>query len=307
MARLGEPLEPLLHALRIGARVGWDETLDEILQDRRVAREQMLFLAGQVFEYIDQLSSRVAYAYTQKVEEMVRAQALTESALFEEIVSGRAGPDRVEALSIPRPRVALAVAAAVPDRRAAERAIEVVTARLRLRFPRSVVGQRGGLSIWLLAREPLPQVLHECSGTERVCFGISSATEALPLGRAVEEAVVAARLGLELGTGSAAPIEYPHVYPYAALRLDPVSLARCQAALLGPILDRPPMLATLRQYFASGRSISATAKHIHLHRQSVIYRLRRISELLELDFSDAEHLWRVECAMRALPTPHPID
>src|SRR5438445_2342014 len=38
-ARAGEPLEPLLHALRIGARVGWDETLAVSLAERGVRRD----------------------------------------------------------------------------------------------------------------------------------------------------------------------------------------------------------------------------------------------------------------------------
>jgi hypothetical protein len=72
VALQGEPLEPFLHALRIGLRVGWDETLRVSLDSPAAPPELTLPLAGQVFEYIDRLSSRVAEAYALQVEESAR-------------------------------------------------------------------------------------------------------------------------------------------------------------------------------------------------------------------------------------------
>ena len=69
VALQGEPLEPFLHALRIGLRVGWDETLRV---SPAAPPELTLPLARQVFEYIDRLSSRVAEAYALQVEESAR-------------------------------------------------------------------------------------------------------------------------------------------------------------------------------------------------------------------------------------------
>src|SRR4030088_3302518 len=104
MAEEGEPLEPFLHALRIGLRVGWDETVRVSLDSPAAPPELMLPLAGQVFEYIHQLSSRVAEAYALQVEESARSQVITEAALFEELIAGRAGAGIVEARSVERPR-----------------------------------------------------------------------------------------------------------------------------------------------------------------------------------------------------------
>jgi hypothetical protein len=299
----GEPLEAMLHALRIGGRVGWDATLRASLEVGGVAGEELLPLAGQVFEYIDQLSSRIAEAYARRVEAEVRSRALSETALFEELVSGRSGPEQVEARDIARPRVALALAAGGPDRAAAQRTADSVAGRVRARFPRSVVGHRNGLSIWLLAREPLPQVLAACAPAEDVAFGISAASEDVSLARAVEEAVVAARIGLELAAAGGERIHvFDRLHAYAALRADPVGLARCQTALLGPLRAHPALLHTLRVWLQSNRSISATAARVHLHRQSVIYRMRRVSELLGVSLDDAEALWRLEAAVRTLPS-----
>lgn len=303
VAVVGEPLEPLLHALRIGARVGWDETLKVGLDDPEVQPEALLPLAGQVFEYIDQLSSRIAEAYARQAEEIARAHAFSESALFEELISGRgegaSGPPGRE-----QPRVALAVAIGDPDEAASQRSADTTAGLLRTRFPNAVAGQRQGLAVWLMAREPLPAQLADCAATPAVVFGVATAGEDVPLGRAVEEAAAAARVAAELGLGAESPrvFSLPHVYAYAAMRSNPEALARSREALLGRLDSHPALLETLRAYVASNRSVSATAAAVHRHRQSVIYRLRRIAQLLEVSLDDAEAMFRLEAAVRTVPT-----
>ena len=205
IAVVGEPLEPLLHALRIGARVGWDETLKIGLADRAARAEDLLTLAGQVFEYIDQLSSRIAEAYAHQVEEIARAHAISESALFDDLVTGHATGEQLSEAGAEAPRVALAVAIGSSDEATAQVAAETTAGRLRTRFPGAVAGQRQGLAVWLLAREPLPAQLADCAASPDVVFGIAAAGEEVPLGRAVEEAAVAARVGADLRLGRGRP------------------------------------------------------------------------------------------------------
>jgi hypothetical protein len=301
IAVVGEPLEPLLHALRIGARVGWDETLKAGLDDPDVRPETLLPLAGQVFEYIDQLSSRIAEAYARQVEEIARAQAISQSALFEDLISGRSA-DPLAPGSPPPPTVALSMAMAADDS-AAHGVAETTAGRLRTRFPGAVAGQRQGLPVWLLERDPLPAQLLDCAGSADVVFGVATAGEDLPLGRAVEEAATAARVAADLGLAPppARAFSLADVYAYAAMRANPAALARSREALLARLDDHPALLETLRAYFASNRSVSATALLVHRHRQSVIYRLRRIAKLLEVSFDDAEALFRLEAAVRTSP------
>jgi len=302
VARLGEPLEPLLHALRIGARVGWQDTMAAALDQPGVVPAQMLMVAGQVFEYIDQLSSRIAETYALQVEQEARARAMSETALFEEVLAGRAVQAGGDRRLVAQPRVALAVATGGPDRAAAARAADTVAARLRGRLPHAIAGQRHGLGVWLLPRDPLPQLLEECARGEDAGFGISRVGDDVPLARAVDEAVEAARFGLERRTEGAPPlIEYAAFHVYPALRADPGSLARYQHALLGPLAAKPRLLQALRAYFESGRSSAAAAARLGLHRQSVIYRLRRAGEVLGLDLTDPETAFRLEAALRAAP------
>jgi hypothetical protein len=301
----GEPLEPLLHALRIGARVGWDETLKVGLADKAAEPESLLALAGQVFEYIDQLSSRIAEAYARQIEEIARTQAITESALFEDLISGRLGGDQLTAMGLEHPRAALALAVAGDDA-PAQLAAETTAGRVRTRFPGAVAGQRQGQSVWVMAREPQAALLADCAASGDIVFGVGIASEDVPLGRAVEEAAMAARVASDLGLGGDGPrvFNLPRVYAYSAMRSNPEALARSRDTILGRLEKHPALLQTLRAYVETNRSVSATAARVHRHRQSVVYRMRRIAQLLEVDLDDAEAMFRVEAAVRSSPDPN---
>ena len=297
VATAGEPLEPLLHALRIGARVGWEETLRESRRPPALSPEQMLPLAGRVFEYIDQLSSSMAEAYSHEVGEGARRQAMSETRLFEALTSGQPPTDGFTALTLEPPRVALAVAS-----HADAAAVSAVLGRLRSRFAQGVLGQRQGIPVWLLSREPSAAMLQDCAAGTPVVFGMSAATDEVSLSRAVDEAAISATIGLEHG-GDGEVYAYSRVYPEAALRSDPAALSRFQSAALGRLLGHPEILETLRIFLLSGRSVGSTAAAVHRHRQTVVYRLRRVEELLGCDLSDPEVVFWLEAAVRTLGRP----
>ncbi|MEA2684586.1 MAG: hypothetical protein QOK05_2914 [Chloroflexota bacterium] len=294
VAMSGEPLEPLLHALRIGARVGWEETLRESRLAPALSADIMLPMAGRVFEYIDQLSSSMAEAYLQEVEESARRQAMSESRLFEALVAGQPLTEGLAAMTMEPPRVALAVAS-----REEAATVSSVVGRLRARLDHGALGQRHGLPVWLLPRDAPPSALADCAAGAAVVFGTSSASDQVSLSRAVEEATVAATIGLESGAPGEV-FSYSTIYPLAALRSDQAALNRFQAATLGRLRDHPEILDTLRYYFLSGRSVGQAAKRIHRHRQTAVYRLRRAEELLGCDLSVPGDAFRVEAAVRTL-------
>lgn len=74
--------------------------------------------------------------------------------------------------------------------------------------------------------------------------------------------------------------------------------------LLGPLLEydrqkHTDLVATLDAYFAARNSPSETAERLHLHRNTVLYRLRRIRELLGRDPDDPEQRLGLQLALRA--------
>ncbi|WP_026239223.1 PucR family transcriptional regulator [Parafrankia discariae] len=74
------------------------------------------------------------------------------------------------------------------------------------------------------------------------------------------------------------------------------SFARAE---LEPLLDRPELLATLAAWLETNGSRAAVAARIHMHRNSVGYRMDRVRELLGLHGNPPERMWRLHAALVA--------
>jgi hypothetical protein len=59
-------------------------------------------------------------------------------------------------------------------------------------------------------------------------------------------------------------------------------------------------IETLRAYIISGRNFTKAAEMLHMHRNSVIYRMKQIEDLLEFDFSKDEFAFQLELSFRIL-------
>ncbi|MEU6766356.1 helix-turn-helix domain-containing protein [Streptomyces sp. NPDC046853] len=114
----------------------------------------------------------------------------------------------------------------------------------------------------------------------------------------------AVRLATELrdtATGTGRP---PGVYPLTSLLLDyqltRASPARAHlAALLSPLREGPDLPATLRTYFAANLDRRETASRLHVHPNTVDYRLRRIATLTGLDLTAHTDLLTLRAALTA--------
>ena len=69
---------------------------------------------------------------------------------------------------------------------------------------------------------------------------------------------------------------------------------------LGPLLDRPELLATLRLWLASGGSRQVVSEQLHLHRNSVGYRVGQLKSLLGVDPVDPARSAVLHAALAAL-------
>ena len=105
--------------------------------------------------------------------------------------------------------------------------------------------------------------------------------------------------------------------PNAAMAFDAIGLRRMLAEwyasetardsvreLLAPLDALGPRRAasaigTLRTYLDQQGSLTATAAHLHLHRNAVAYRIKRIFALLEIDAADADQRLALHLACRA--------
>jgi hypothetical protein len=71
------------------------------------------------------------------------------------------------------------------------------------------------------------------------------------------------------------------------------------SAALGPVLDKPELLQTLRAWLAESGSRQSVSEQLHLHRNSVGYRVRRLKDLLGIDPLEPAARTRLHVALTA--------
>lgn len=69
---------------------------------------------------------------------------------------------------------------------------------------------------------------------------------------------------------------------------------------LGPLLDRPDLLVTLREWLRYGGSWRNVASAVHIHRNSVGHRLDRVRSLLGVDPAEPAAAFELQLALTAL-------
>ena len=195
------------------------------------------------------------------------------------------------------------------------------------RFPGSLVVARATYSVLLIpARAPAPKNgaaepssagLEECARAvlalaqglgRRLYFSVGMgnlASSALELARAHEEARQALRLSRRAG-GAGQVTSYRSL---GALRLllevrDPGVLRRFVEETLGPILayaqrHRTPLLPTLEALVAQRWNQRAAGRQLHVHINTLAYRVQRIEDLLGASLDDAETRVVLSVALQA--------
>ncbi|MGI5491803.1 PucR family transcriptional regulator [Microtetraspora malaysiensis] len=197
------------------------------------------------------------------------------------------------------------------EQRAAERRVRAAVLRLLLAGERAAAGETLAAMGEELPAEPF--VVLACDTDEPLAYGFpyGGLTVALA-GQAEAEGVIVrvARRGrvgasgpaayAELALGldqaeralaSAAPIaRFPELAGQGVLSLlDPAAAAAFSAALLAPLREygsRADLIESLRAYLACNGHWDAAAQRLGVHRHTLRYRMKRVSELLGRDLDD---------------------
>jgi DNA-binding PucR family transcriptional regulator len=114
------------------------------------------------------------------------------------------------------------------------------------------------------------------------------------LGDTVPDLVAASRSARAALAGFAAaravraaprPVEADDLLPERALAGDPLARTTLVNRIHAPLKDHhsPELLTTLWAYLDNGRSLEGTARELFVHPNTVRYRLKRITELLDWD------------------------
>jgi hypothetical protein len=295
----GMPLEDLLHAYRLGGRLGWQYLADAALPEEQPA---LLTAATLVMEYIDQVSAVVAQTYMEERQHLVSEEERGLRNLLD-AVAGEAPLDaplreiaerigfQLAATYLPFSQTAQGATARDHSRLAARLRSEGV---LALTEGDRVTGVAPPGTDIPLARHP------------RALIARGEPTPPRELGEALEDMRLLLDLGCRLGrtgelTLDALPIEL-------LLARSPRVADSLRRRVLGPLEDypgkrssdrrSPDLLQTLEVFLATGLDRRVAAERLHVHPNTLNYRLGRIEELTGLDLTAPEDLMLTALALR---------
>jgi PucR C-terminal helix-turn-helix domain len=295
--REGRTLEALLAAYRVGARIAWRRLAGAGLK-AGFAPETLVLLAESIFAYIDELSAESAEGFAQEQAEQAgerdrRVQALIALLLREPVPEPAAVAAAAEAAHWRLPgEVAVVVWDDSAGRRAATRLpIGYIDATVE-RFRCAVVPDPEGPG-------RLDEILAALARTQA---GVGPTVPWRQAGASFRQAAEALALAEQRGVGG--PLVADEHRADLLLRADPVLVTELTTERLAPLAEeteasRSRLKATLLAWLRHEANVSAAARELVVHPQTVRYRLGKLRELFGDALDDPDVRFELEVALRA--------
>ncbi|MFF1908095.1 PucR family transcriptional regulator [Kitasatospora sp. NPDC058218] len=318
-AEEGLPLDAVLLAHHLGMEVCWELVTRDARDDDAA---DLLILNRLLLDQLRQATSAAGAGYVEERRTMADEQQAARHALLTALLDGAPAEETATRAGIRLPPCYAVLCLAVadhPDERSPgiDRTVAGHRKLRRLRTELDHRTRRSALSALSSSGGPVlipldhradgvpagawQRLADTVNGTARAA-GVpvqAGAAVAAPAGVAAAAALAAEVLGVARAFGR----------PPGLHRLDDVLLeyqlsrpsqARSRlASLLAPLEDGGELLATLRTHLAGGLNRRHTARALHLHPNTVDYRLRRVAVLTGLDPTRPADLLRITAAIAA--------
>lgn len=301
--RAGRSLDALLGAYRIGARLAWERF---VAAGEAAGHEPATLyrLASAIFTYIDGISAESIEGFSQEravaeSERQRRSRALARLLTRDDVLAAEVHDLAHQIGWKPTARVAALVAGdgrsePDPDRiasRLGADAIAIADGSLVLAWI-SDPGAPGRRAQLLVALGDTPAALGHAVALER-------ASESLLRARAAHTLV----LGGALGRQGELIVSDEHL-PALLLHDGAGIVAELRARALAPLVELRPaprerLLATLRAWLDHPGQVTRVAAELHVHPQTVRYRVAQLRELLGERLDDPEARFELALALRA--------
>lgn len=314
-AEMGVPLEVLLSAYRLAARVVWQEVIGEASRVRELEPATVLAVSEQVLDYLDQISGAVGRAYLETRERIMRQRDRDRNQVLQRLLVGDvAGEVRRLAASLdldltPPYRV---LACWVPPGVDAEPILDECWRSAGV----LLTGDEPGTWIALVrADADLARLASQGAQAVHRTRAAAHASDvplrigAGPVAPRLEDIAAAARRARQaLAVGARLNPEVlvhdeRELGVYAAMGADPEELRAHVGHVLGPVLEsggsRPSMLLDTLEALVTTRGVNEAAAQLGIHRHTVVYRLQRLRDLLGVDLDDPVQRHRLWLALQA--------
>jgi hypothetical protein len=305
--RQGRSLDSLQAAYRVGARVAWRRLATAGLR-AELEPKVLTLLAEAIFAYIDELSADSVEGYSEarsavEGERQRRRRELLGLLLHEPPAEPADVDAAASAAGWTQPRAAAALACSEAD-----------LGRLAGRLgPDALVSAFDGVGCVLCPDPEGPgraAELQRAAGELIAALGPAGAVSALPFSwRLAREALLAREDGAIEAEGLIRADEHlAQLLLYEGRAL----VDRIAAQRLGGLADLTPgarqrLEQTALAYVSHKGNAAATARALHLHPQTVRYRLARLRELLGDSLDDPAAHFEIEAALRRRAWPAPPE
>ncbi|MFN2452257.1 MAG: PucR family transcriptional regulator [Candidatus Dormibacteria bacterium] len=301
-AELGVPLEVLLSAYRLAARVVWQEVIGEAMRGSELSPVTTVQVTEHVLEYLDAISGAVGRAYLETRELRMRQRDRQRDRILQRLLAGDATLElrRLAALHevdlSPRYRV---LACALED----DRAETTLSALFRRPGALLVPDDPGRWIVLLPPGRGADESTAGIPGHAGLRVGVGPLAESLD---EVAPAARRARSALEVGSRLAPGQRvYDHAEfgIFASLASDPDELRAYVRRVIGPLLapesaKHVVLLETL-EVLLSAASLTDAASRLGLHRHTLVYRQQRLRDLLGVDLDNPSERHRLWLALQA--------
>ncbi len=290
----GLPLEDLLHAYRLGGRLGWEALVAVATPDEQTT---LLPSVARLMEYIDRVSDAVTEIYHDERAHMVSDDERRVLDLFEGLQhTAPLDPRTIELahqIGFPLEDRYLPFSACLVDEPAHANA--QLAASLRARGVLAVTN--GDRVSGLLPQDGDPAAL-------------GGAGALLAVGPPTPRAELAAmlldlRLLIDVGRrdGREGDLRLEEFLPELLLARSPHLAAMLEGHVYGPLESAAEkggadLLTTLEAFLEAALDRRAAADALHVHPNTLDYRLRRIEELTGLQFADPDAVMLMALAIR---------
>jgi hypothetical protein len=314
-AEMGVPLEVLLSAYRLAARVVWQEVIGEAGRERELEPATVLAVSEQVLDYLDQISGAVGRAYLETRERLMRQRDRDRDRVLQRLLVGDVGGDvrRLAAtldlqLAPPYRVLACWVPPGIDADPILDSQWKAAGALLVVDEPGTWIALvRADADVARLANAAARTLDRERRGEDK--HGVPLRIGVGPVAQRLEDVADAARRARRaLAVGArldpdALVHDDRNVGIFSALSADPEELRAHVEHVLGPLLEggrtRPGMLLETLEALVGTRGVNEAAAQLGIHRHTVVYRLQRLRDLLGIDLDDPGQRHRLWLALQA--------
>lgn len=295
--REGRSLASLMSAYRAGARVAWRHISQTGVQ-LGLDPASVASLAEAVFIFMEELSSASAHGYVDEQRTTSAERERLRAHLAELLLSDRSDSTLVRAMALRAGWTVPATAALVlidPSNEAAHVALDRLD-------PQCLPVRHGGLSGGILPDPDAPGRRAVIAKTLRGCGAVIGTTvPPAQLPSSVRVAEAGARLA-SAGVLSGDPVFVADHYDTIMVVRDPWLLEHLRAQALAPLADIAPVTRrrleeTLGAWLTAMGNQQATARALHVHPQTVRYRLGQLRAIFGPSLDDPDNQRRLMLAV----------